>query len=727
MARKKTSKKSRKDPYAEREAQKYARPVPSRELIMELLAEHGEPMPFRKIAKALDVDDELDQESLRRRLRAMERDGQVIRNRREGFGLIQKMDLIRGRVIGHPDGFGFLRPEEGGDDLFMSARQMRGLLHDDRIVARVSGIDRRGRKEGAVVNVLERANHNVVGRFFIEENVGFVVPSNKRINQDVIVPPDQQAGARHEQIVEVHIDAQPTFRSQPIGHITEILGDHMAPGMEIDIAIRSFELPQEWSEEVKKAVKKLPTKVLDKDKKGREDIRDLPLVTIDGEDARDFDDAVFCEKQGKGWRLLVAIADVSHYVKSDTALDASAIERGTSVYFPERVIPMLPEELSNGLCSLKPKVDRLCMVCEMSVDQFGKVKRHRFFEGLMHSHARLTYNEVGAILQEDDKALKKKHKVLVPHLEELYALYNVFRDQRTKRGSIDFETTETRIVFGKDRKIEKIVPTERNDAHKLIEECMIAANVAAAEFLLDNGIASLYRVHELPQIDKLSGLREFLGELGLRLEGSDEPEPKHYSKLLDSIKDRPDFHLIQTVLLRSMSQAVYQPENDGHFGLALEAYAHFTSPIRRFPDLLVHRAIRHLLSKKSVASFRYGKADMESFGEHCSMTSRRADEATMDAVAWLKCEYMMDKIGETFEGTISAVTSFGLFIELDEIYVEGLVHVTGLKNDYYHFDPVKHRLTGERMGKTYRLSDRIRVKVMRVDLDERKIDFELAE
>ena len=727
MARKKTSKKSRKDPYAEREAQKYARPVPSREMIMALLAEHGEPMPFRKIAKALEVDDELDQESLRRRLRAMERDGQLMRNRREGFGLIQKMDLICGRVIGHPDGFGFLRPEEGGDDLFMSAGQMRTLLHGDRVVVRVSGIDRRGRKEGAVVNVLERANHTVVGRFFIEANVGFVVSSNKRINKDIIVPPEKQAGAKEGQIVEVHIDTQPTFRSQPIGHITEILGDHMAPGMEIDVAIRSFDLPQVWSEEVEAAVKQLPDKVLDTDKHGREDIRDLPLVTIDGEDARDFDDAVYCEKQGAGWRLLVAIADVSHYVKPDTALDAAANERGTSVYFPERVIPMLPEELSNGLCSLKPKVDRLCMVCEMSVDKFGKVKRHRFFEGLMHSHARLTYNEVGAILQEDDKALKKKYKALVPHLEELYALYNVFREQRTQRGSIDFETTETRIVFGKDRKIEKIVPTERNDAHKLIEECMIAANVAAAEYLLDNEIATLYRVHDLPKAEKITALKDFLSELGLRLEGGDDPEPKHYSTLLDSIQDRPDFHLIQTVLLRSMNQAMYQPENDGHFGLALDAYAHFTSPIRRYPDLLVHRAIRHLIAKKSAASFRYGKADMESFGEHCSMTSRRADEATLDAVAWLKCEYMMDKIGETFEGTISSVTSFGLFIELDEIYVEGLVHVTGLKNDYYHFDPIKHRLTGERMGKVYRLADRIRVQVVRVDLDERKIDFELAD
>ncbi|MDH5437059.1 MAG: ribonuclease R, partial [Gammaproteobacteria bacterium] len=529
------------------------------------------------------------------------------------------------------------------------------------------------------------------------------------------------------QIVEVHIDTQPTFRSQPVGHITEILGDHMAPGMEIDVAIRSFDLPQVWSVEVNQEVKKLPDKVLDEDKQGREDIRDLPLVTIDGEDARDFDDAVYCEKQGSGWRLLVAIADVSHYVKPDTALDASANERGTSVYFPERVIPMLPEELSNGLCSLKPQVDRLCMVCEMSVDQTGTVKSHRFFEGLMYSHARLTYNEVGAILQQDDKTLKEKYKSLVPHLEELYALYNVFREQRTKRGSIDFETTETRIVFGENRKIEKIIPTERNDAHKLIEECMIAANVAAAEYLLDNKIATLYRVHDLPKAEKITALKEFLSELGLRLEGGDDPEPKHYSVLLDSIKDRPDFHLIQTVLLRSMNQAMYQPENNGHFGLALEAYAHFTSPIRRYPDLLVHRAIRHLVSKKSVASFRYGKVDMESFGEHCSMTSRRADEATMDAVAWLKCEYMMDKIGEVFDGTISSVTSFGLFIELDEIYVEGLVHVTGLKNDYYHFDPVKHRLTGERMGKVYRLADRIKVKVMRVDLDERKIDFELAE
>ena len=727
MKKKQSTTKQNQDPHAGREASKYERPIASREYIMECLAAQGVPLNQEHIAAELKIEDEQDLEALRRRLKAMERDGQLICNRRGDYGLVQKMDLVRGRVIGHPDGFGFLVPDEGGDDLFLTAHEMRVLMHGDRAVARVSGIDRRGRREGAIVEVLERNTTRVVGRYYCEHGIGTVSPDNKRIRHDIVIPADQQAGAAHGQIVIAEITAQPGKRTQTVGKIVEILGDHMAPGMEIDVAIRAHNLPLEWPTQVESEIARLGAEVPEQAKQGREDIRTLPLVTIDGADARDFDDAVFCEREGKGWRLLVAIADVSSYVVPDTALDAEARLRGTSVYFPQRVIPMLPEILSNGLCSINPHTDRLCMVCEMKVNSAGKVERHRFFEGVMRSHARLTYDEVAAMVIEGDPALKQKHASLLPHLQELYALYQALRHARDQRGAVDFETTETRIIFGAQRKIESIVPVVRNDAHKLIEECMIAANVAAAEFLLENKIPALYRVHDGPGTEKLTDLRGFLAELGLSLGGGDKPEPKHYAKLLASIQQRPDTHLIQTVLLRSLSQAVYTPDNTGHFGLALEGYTHFTSPIRRYPDLLVHRAIRHCLSRKAVAKFDYTHDAMQSHGEHCSMTERRADEATRDAVTWLKCEYMMDKIGEEFDGVITGVTSFGLFVELKDIYVEGLVHVTALNNDYYHFDAGKHRLLGERTHTVYRLADKISIKVMRVNMDDRKIDFELAQ
>ena len=727
MKKKQSTTKQNQDPHAGREASKYERPIASREYIMECLAAQGVPLNQEHIAAELKIEDEENLEALRRRLKAMERDGQLICNRRGDYGLVQKMDLVRGRVIGHPDGFGFLVPDEGGDDLFLTAHEMRVLMHGDRAVARVSGIDRRGRREGAIVEVLERNTTRVVGRYYCEHGIGTVSPDNKRIRHDIAIPADQQAGAAHGQIVIAEITAQPGKRTQTVGKIVEILGDHMAPGMEIDVAIRAHNLPLEWPTQVDFEIARLGAEVPEQAKQGREDIRTLPLVTIDGADARDFDDAVFCERDGKSWRLLVAIADVSSYVVPGTALDAEARLRGTSVYFPQRVIPMLPEVLSNGLCSINPHTDRLCMVCEMKVNSAGKVERHRFFEGVMRSHARLTYDEVAAMVIEGDTALGQKHASLLPHLQELYSLYQALRHARDQRGAVDFETTETRIIFGAQRKIESIVPVVRNDAHKLIEECMIAANVAAAEFLLANKIPALYRVHDGPGAEKLTDLRAFLGELGLSLGGGDKPEPKHYAKLLASIQQRPDTHLIQTVLLRSLSQAVYTPDNTGHFGLALEGYTHFTSPIRRYPDLLVHRAIRHCLSRKAIAKFDYTHDAMQSFGEHCSMTERRADEATRDAVTWLKCEYMMDKIGEEFDGVITGVTSFGLFVELKDIYVEGLVHVTALNNDYYHFDAGKHRLLGERTHTVYRLADKIRIKVMRVNMDDRKIDFELAQ
>jgi ribonuclease R len=725
-----SKKKQPKDPYAKREAAKYNKPIASRELIMQVLEEAGATLDREQIAQILKIRSDEDREALRRRLRAMERDGQLIYTRRGQYGLASKMDLIRGRVIAHPDGFGFLVPDEGGDDVFLSARQMRPLLHGDRAVVSVTGVDRRGRKEGVVVEVLEHVNKEIVGRLFIESGIAFLSPDNKRISQDILIPQEYldeyRDKVKHGQIIVVEIVEQPTRNRQPIGRIKEILGEHMAPGMEIDIAIRAHCIPQVWPMDVEKEIVEFTPKVAEADKQGRVDIRDLPLVTIDGEDARDFDDAVYCEKQGSGWRLLVAIADVSHYVQVNSALDKEAKERGNSVYFPERVVPMLPEILSNGLCSLNPQVDRLCMVCDMSLDAKGKLTGYKFYPAVMYSHARLTYNKVAAMLVDGDKALRQEYQSLFPHLENMYSLFRIMRNRREHRGAIDFDTTETKIVFGEERKIEKIVPLVRNDAHKLIEEFMIIANVATAKYLTKNKIPALYRIHDGPKEEKLIALREFLSEFGLKLHGGDKPEPMHFAELLKEIEQRPDAHLIQTVMLRSLQQAVYSPDNIGHFGLAFDHYAHFTSPIRRYPDLLVHRAIKHVLSKKKKTEFTYNHDDMLTLGEHCSVTERRADEATRDAVDWLKCEYMMDKVGEDFVGTISSVTSFGLFVELDDIYVEGLVHVTSLDHDYYHFDPAHHRLIGERTNKMYRLGDRIHITVASVNLDDRKIDFLLS-
>ncbi len=721
---KKTLKNS--DPHQAREARKYDNPIPSREFILEHLAAAGVPLSQYEVAEQLLLHSEEDVEALRRRLNAMERDGQVVRNRKGGFCIVNSKDLIAGRVIGHPDGFGFLRSDEGGDDLFVSPRQMRQLLHGDRAVVRIVGQDRRGRMEAAVVEVLERANQSIVGRLYMDKGVGFVVPDNKRLHQDVVIPEGQFNGAGHGQMVVAVIVEQPTKRNQPIGQIKDVLGEHMAPGMETDVAIRAHQLPLEWPEEVELEVARLSSEVEESAKKGRVDLRSLPLVTIDGADARDFDDAVYCEAKPKGWKLLVCIADVSSYVAPGSALDKEAKSRGNSVYFPDRVIPMLPEILSNGLCSINPHVDRLCMTCELYISKDGKVTRTRFYEAVMKSHARLTYDQVADMLIEGDPQLCETHAELLPHLHQLYALFQVLRKGRSELGAIDFDTTETRILFNDEHKVDKIVPVHRNDAHRLIEECMLAANVAAARHLLRKKMPALYRNHEGPQSEKLLDLKEFLGEMGLSLTGGDKPTSLDYAALLDQVRDRPDSHLIQTVLLRSLSQAMYSAENQGHFGLSFPAYTHFTSPIRRYPDLVVHRALKQLLMDGSAEDFVYSPTELQSLGEHCSSTERRADEATRDVVSWLKCEYMMDKVGEEFVGIITTVTSFGIFVELDEIYVDGLVHITALDNDYYHFDPVGRRLTGERAGRVYRLGDQVKVRVAAVNLDDRKIDFLLA-
>lgn len=720
----KLSKTRKKDPHFKREAAKYERPLPSREYVVQLLETQGKPVSYDHLCALLDIN-KSEEDIFQRRLGAMEREGQLMRNRKGAFILPERASLIAGRVEGHPDGYGFLVPDDGSDDLYLDARQMTKVLHRDRVLVRAIGVDRKGRREGAIVEVLERANSRVVGRVLVEHGIAVVVPENKRISQDILIVADRKADKklkpRAGQVVVVEIVEQPDRHAQPIGQIVEVLGNYADPGMEIEIALRKHDLPFEFSAQASAETEQLPDKIRKSECAGRVDLRDLPLVTIDGETARDFDDAVFAEKKGKGWRLVVAIADVSHYVKPGMALDREAMERGNSVYFPRRVIPMLPEKLSNGLCSLNPDVDRLAMVCDMDINTRGTIKDYRFYPAVFRSKARLTYTQVWGWLSGAMQPETDVHRNLQPHLQSLYALFKILLRARNRRGAIDFETIETMMLFDDQSKIENIVPTVRNDAHRLIEECMLAANVCASGFLQEHKQTCLYRIHEGPTPEKLEGLHNFLKEFGLSLPGGDDPSAKDYGTLLEKVKDRPDAQLLQTVMLRSLRQAMYSPENVGHFGLSYEHYTHFTSPIRRYPDLLVHRSIKAALKGKA-----YSPGDWEQIGLHCSMTERRADEATRDVVNWLKCYYMRDRIGEEFDGTIASVVPFGVFVALDSVYVEGLVHVSELGEDYFQFDSAKHQMLGERSGKRYRLGDRIRVRLVRADLESGRIDFVLG-
>jgi len=708
------------DPHLEREREQYEHPLPSREFILQILTEQGAPMSDDELLDMLLI--ERDEEDLfSRRLRAMERDGQIMRNRKRAICVMDKLDLVKGKVQGHPDGFGFLIPEDGSPDMFLSEKEMHQVLNGDVVMVRQGGMDRRGRPEAKIVEVLERANNKVVGRLFEEHGIQFVVAENRRITQDILVAAGGVGGARAGQVVILEIIKHPDKHAQPIGRIVQVLGNYADPGMEIEIALRKHDLPHEFPHDAEKQAKAISPIVSSEDWAGREDIRHLPLVTIDGETARDFDDAVYCTPEKGGYRLVVAIADVSHYVQTNDALDREAILRGNSVYFPRRVIPMLPEELSNGLCSLNPQVDRLCMVCDMHIGNNGEIGKYRFYPSVMYSHARLTYTHVAEMLAQPDGELALANKSIVPHLQHLYELFHKLLKAREKRGAIDFETVETQMIFTDQGKIERIIPVVRNDAHKLIEECMLAANVCAAGFLHEHHHPVLYRVHQGPTPEKLEALREFMKEFGLGLTGDDEPQAADYSKLLKKIRGRPDAGLLQTVMLRSLRQAKYEPENIGHFGLGYEAYAHFTSPIRRYPDLLVHRAIKAVLQGK-----QYKPAQKwAELGIHCSMTERRADDATRDVEAWLKCFYMRDHLGSVFTGSVSSVTSFGMFVSLDDLYVEGLVHISELGKDYFHYDAAKHHLLGERTGQSYRLGDRVEVRVVKVDMESTKIDFVL--
>ena len=714
------------DPNAKKESKKYVTPVPSRTYLLDLFEQVGAPIGAKELSLKLELYDHYEKQGLKARLSAMVRDGQLIQNRRGDYCLTEKIPVVVGTILAKRDGFGFLLPDDDSDDIYLSSAQMHSLMDGDRAAVRVSGYERDGRQKGTLVEILERAHTEVVGRLLYESGVYFVEAANRRLaNQPILIPKGARGRAKTGQVIIADIVEYPGRHRQAQGKVREILGDYAAPGMEIDIAIAAHDLPHEWPRKVTKAAKAFGTRVATNDKNNRLDLRKTPLVTIDGEDARDFDDAVYCTtRKGGGWTLYVAIADVAHYVEKDSSLDREARKRGTSVYFARRVIPMLPEVLSNGLCSLNPKVDRLCVVCEMTVSPGGKVLESKFHNGVMRSRARLTYTEVAAAF---DGKPNNKTRPLLSQLNTMRDCYQAFLTARKRRGAIEFEMPQTYMVLGEDKRVERIERYERNTAHRLIEEFMIAANVQAAKFLKRARLATLYRIHDGPVEDRLQELLAFLQSLGLKLSSAQRPKPKDFAKLLRETKKRPDASLVETVLLRSLARAEYAPGNIGHFGLALPEYVHFTSPIRRYPDLLVHRAIKHALSGGKARGFAYQKPDMERLGAHCSATERRADEATRDATEWLKCEFMQDKIGQEFDAMITGVTNFGFFVQLTDIQIEGLVHVSTLLSDYYHHEPMKHALVGERTGKVYSLTDKLRVKLIRVDVEERKIDFEPLE
>ncbi|AOJ74387.1 ribonuclease R [Burkholderia ubonensis] len=737
---------------------KYPYPIPSREEILGVLRTSDAPLAANDIAEALSIKRQ-EREGFFRRVAAMERDGQIRLDKRGHYQLTHPSNFVAGRVQGHRDGYGFVIRDDGQDDLFLPNGEMQKVMHNDRVLARIVGYDRRGRPEGHVVEVTDRANKRVIGRLLNENGALIVAPEDKRIGHDILITQNVKK-AKVGQVVVVELTDFPSRHSQPLGRVVEVLGDIDDPGMEIEIAVRKYGVPHEFSQPALDDAAALPDKVRPADLRFRVDLRDVPLVTIDGEDARDFDDAVYCEPvkvgRGDGFRLIVAIADVSHYVQPGSGLDGDAVERSTSVYFPRRVIPMLPEKLSNGLCSLNPQVDRCVLACDIVITARGEIKAYQFYPAVIHSAARLTYTEVAAVLANTKGPEAARRAELLPHLQNLYGVYKALFAARQKRGAIDFDTTETYIVCNTQGKIEQILPRQRNDAHRLIEECMLAANVCAADFLKRNKHPGLYRVHAGPTAEKLENLRAFLRGMGLTLGGGDTPHASDYAALMAHIRDRPDAQMLQPMLLRSMQQAVYSPDNIGHFGLAYEAYAHFTSPIRRYPDLLTHRAIYAILSGKKYVpkapdgvalntalspraramqqaddearnrSRTTNTAIWEELGLHCSANERRADEASRDVEAWLKCYFMRDKLGEEYGGMVNGVTSFGIFVQLDTLFIEGLVHVTELGSDYFQYDEIKNELRGERTGIRYRLSDRVRVQVSRVDLDARKIDFRLV-
>lgn len=725
-----------RDPFKQREARKYDNPIASREHILATMEQIGAPVAFKRLAKELDLEQPAQRDALRTRLGAMIRDGQVVVDDRNVYAIASKMELIAGRISAHADGFGFLVTEKGDDDVFLSVRQMKAVFHGDKALVRIRGKDRRGRSEGEIIEVVERNTDQLVGRLYFEQDLAFIDPLNNRVNHQILVvnaKPPGNAG----QIVVVRVTEQPTLHNIPRSEIVEVLGDHLTPDMEVEIALRNNDIPVGFTDEVIDAVDKMPIEVAKADINNRIDLRHLPFVTIDGEDARDFDDAVLCEtKKSGGWRLFVAIADVSHYVKLGTSLDQSAFERGTSVYFPQYVVPMLPEKLSNGLCSLKPVVDRLVVVCEMTIAQSGKISGYTFFEATIKSAGRLTYTQVARFLSNPKD--EDFSEPVANNLSELQNLFHVLAGLRRARGALEFESTELQFGFDAEGNVSSISPRSRNTAHRIIEECMLCANVCAARFITRHKKPGLFRVHEPPDAEKTEYLREFLSGFGIVLGGGDIPTPQDYQAVIDRLRSKKNGHVLQVALLRSMNQAVYQPDNKGHFGLNYTEYTHFTSPIRRYPDLLVHRLIKSVIHSriKSTAVQRTGKPSAITFypyemeevlmlGDRCSFTERRADQAVYDVLEWIKCNYVSGRVGDILEGVVTGVAKFGFFVELSDLFVEGLVHVSTLSGDYYAYDQGSQTLVGERSRTTYGMGDVVSVQIARVNVDERKVDFEL--
>lgn len=698
------------DPHYHREAEKYESPIPSREHILSFI--QVKPYSKHQLFDLLELEDS-QKKPFARRLKAMVRDKQLSCNKQGVYRPFSNRGLLKGTIIANPKGFGFVVLDKGGKDLRLSQKQMQLVFHGDKVKVRLLN----KRLDAEVVEVIESVK-TLVGRLHTDARNPYVVVDDKRIKHNIKIT-EMIKGCEDNQVVIVEILTSPTLESEATGKVIEILGGFLDEGVEVDSALYRHQIPNDFSEAASNEASKLPSKVLAKDKKGRVDVTHIPLITIDGEDSRDFDDAVFAEPTEYGWKLYVAIADVSHYIPEDSALDIDAIERGNSVYFPHRVVPMLPEAISNGLCSLNPEVERLCMICEMNMDSLGELLDYQFYPAVMLSHARLTYTKVSDILTNKSSELRKEFTHVIDNIESLYGLYKTLKISRQKRGVMDFDRIESQILFNDNGKIENIIARSRNDAHKLIEECMLMANQATAKFLQKHDEDFLYRIHPKPTAEKVEVTRQFLSAVGLSLEGGMGPESRDFAKVLKAAKGREDENIIKTVVLRTMKQAVYTPANEGHFGLAFDDYTHFTSPIRRYPDLLVHRAIKRVLQKQK----RSPSKRMSEMGEHLSMTERRADDATRDVEQWLKCEYMRDKVGEEFSGVISGVAGFGFFVELTDIFVEGMIALRDLKDDYYVYDDIHHQLKGERTGKVFRLGDTVQVKIASVSLDDRRIAF----
>ena len=720
------------DPMAHREAERYAEPIASREAILLTLSKADGPLAAESLAHTFELTAPDRFEILQRRLSAMVRDGQLLRNRSGDYLPARAVDLVRGTVIANPDGFGFLRPDEGGEDLFLPPLEMRKAMHGDKVLACITGLDRRGRPEGQVVEVLERRLNRLTGRFVLESGISYVVPDDRRIQRNVQIPGDARSDARNGQLVVCEITQAADAVRPPIGRIVAVLGDKLTPSLVVEAAIHGHDLPHDFPQDVLDEAANVPQEVTAAMTTQRLDLRTLPLVTIDGEDAKDFDDAVWCEPQKDGgFRLIVAIADVSNYVQSGTPLDREALLRATSVYFPGFVVPMLPESLSNGICSLNPKVDRLCFACDMLIDARGQVTSSSFHEAVMNSHARLTYTQVwnaigDGILDDAREDALQRVGGLLPQVQQLHALYKVLAEARQKRGAIEFESSEVRFVLDNTGDVVQAGMLQRNDAHKLIEECMIAANVEAARFLIAHRMPAPFRIHDKPPEAKFADLLEFLKEFNLRLPPWSKVTPGDFTALLKVIRERPDAALLESVVLRSQSLAVYSPDNIGHFGLALEAYAHFTSPIRRYPDLVVHRAIKHVLHGGTADRGWPTPREMAALTQLCSDRERRADEAEREVDERYRAAWMEKHVGGRFSGTISGVTSFGLFVELTDSKVSGLIHVTTLPQDFYHFDPIRKTLSGERRGLSFRLGDHVDVIVLKASVEDRRIDFKLV-